>query len=273
MGRHGLGLVLGLLLTGSGIATALLTGSHSVPPGTGQETGADAAVVPESIQPVSYIALGDSIATGIWSAAGYVWRYAAHLQADLGSPVQTTNLAVNGWTTGDLLRALRSNETYRNAVANADVITISIGGNDLLQARAQYLRGACGGPANTDCLDATTDRILAAWDAILDEVLAITGDRPVAIRTMDVYNPFVRVDLEELPVLKPYLDEINASFCRAAEERGVGCARVYAAFNGPGGEEDPTQQALIAPDGLHPSDRGHALIADLLREVGYAPVR
>jgi lysophospholipase L1-like esterase len=238
-----------------------------------QVFGAEEASSPPSAQPVVYTALGDSIATGIWARSGYVGVYSEHLRTDVAPSVQLTNLAVNGWTTSDLLAALRSNDSYRNAVRSADVVTVSIGGNDLLLARGRFMQGACGGTANADCLRETTDRILVNWDSILDEILEIVGPRPAAIRTMDVYNPYAGVDAARLSVLKPYLDEINAYICLSAELRGIPCARVYAAFNGPDGDGDPVQQALIAFDGIHPSDSGHALIADLLRDVGYAPLR
>ncbi len=224
-------------------------------------------------QPLGYTALGDSIATGTWASAGYVDRYADRLRAEVNPSVQLTNLAVNGWTTSDLLNALRTSETYRSAVQGSDVITVSIGGNDLLRARERYLQGTCGGPEDDDCLRTTTDRVLANWDAILDELQALVGSRPVAIRTMDVYNPYAGRDAARLDLFKPYLDEINSYLCLASEARGIPCARVYAAFNGSDGTDDPAQRSLIAFDGLHPSDQGHALIADLLCDLDYAPLR
>lgn len=42
------------------------------------------------------------------------------------------NLAVSGWTSEDLLFNLLSNNRYRNTVAQADVILLNIGGNDVL---------------------------------------------------------------------------------------------------------------------------------------------
>jgi lysophospholipase L1-like esterase len=222
-------------------------------------------------EPIVYTALGDSIATGIWSSAGYVRLFADHLQSDLGA-VRLNNLAVNGWTTADLLEALRTNETYREAVRTADVVTLSIGGNDLLLGRGAYIRGNCG-ESGWECLRSTTDAVLENYDAILDEIQALVGPRPAVIRAMDVYNPYAGVDTGALDVLKPYLDEINSYICWSAEVRSMGCARVYEAFNGPSGEDDPVAQALIGFDGIHPNDRGHGLIADLLRDVGYAPLR
>jgi lysophospholipase L1-like esterase len=152
------------------------------------------------------------------------------------------------------------------------VVTLSIGGNDLLQGRGAFMRGVCG-ESGSECLRTTTDTILTNYDAILDEIQTLVGPRPAVIRAMDVYNPYAGMDAAHLAVLKPYLDEINAYLCFSAEVRGIGCARVYEAFNGPTGDDDPVQRALIAFDGIHPNDRGHGLIADLLRDVGYAPLR
>jgi hypothetical protein len=50
-------------------------------------------------------------------------------------------------------------------------------------------------------------------------------------------------------------------------------APVYHSFNGPDGTRDPGAAGLIAFDNLHPNDAGHARIARLLHEIGYAPLR
>ncbi|MCS6938661.1 MAG: hypothetical protein NZM94_05270 [Roseiflexus sp.] len=59
---------------------------------------------------ITYVALGDSLGFGLWdfSRGGYVYRYAATLAADTGATVSLINLSVPGWTSSDLLRALRT---------------------------------------------------------------------------------------------------------------------------------------------------------------------
>jgi lysophospholipase L1-like esterase len=73
--------------------------------------------------------LGDSIAFGMSASEGmsYFEKFAAFKQT--GASI---NLAVPGATTADLLASLNTKE-YKNAVKRADVITICIGGNNLLQ--------------------------------------------------------------------------------------------------------------------------------------------
>jgi lysophospholipase L1-like esterase len=70
-------------------------------------------------------------------------------------------------------------------------------------------------------------------------------------------------------VLKPYIDDVNVYILNTATAQNIGCARVYLAFNGPLGTDDPWDKGLLAFDRFHPNDAGHALIAHLLRELGY----
>jgi hypothetical protein len=58
--------------------------------------------IPETIR---YTALGDSLGTGAGADTSYVARYASWLGTETGSQVEVTNLAVDGWTSQDLLDA------------------------------------------------------------------------------------------------------------------------------------------------------------------------
>jgi lysophospholipase L1-like esterase len=57
---------------------------------------------------------------------------------------------------------------------------------------------------------------------------------------------------------------------KVAAEHGIPIARVYEAFNGRNGDEDPLRNGYVITDSLHPSDAGADLIAKLIRERGYA---
>jgi lysophospholipase L1-like esterase len=97
---------------------------------------------------------------------------------------------------------------------------------------------------------------------------------------MDIYNPYVNEDRaadtwagdagNDFVVLKPYLDEVNAHIAFTAAAYNFGFAPVYRSFNGLDGDEDPSDKGLLAFDGFHPNTAGHALIAQLLRSLGYA---
>jgi lysophospholipase L1-like esterase len=83
-------------------------------------------------QPFGVILLGDSLALGTGDDSGL--GIAGHLEAELArrnlQKRETVNLAVNGARTADLLQQLQS-ENIRRLVSQANVIIVSIGGNDL----------------------------------------------------------------------------------------------------------------------------------------------
>jgi lysophospholipase L1-like esterase len=220
---------------------------------------------------LTYVSLGDSIAFGIGaSQQGFVGQLDQHFEADLGVEVRTTNLAVPGWTSSDLLMAIRGIGEFREAIRNADILTFEIGGNDLLAARRQFLSGQCGGSDGLGCLRTTVETFRANWTAIVQEIVSLRAGRISGVRTMDVYNPFVDIQIATgtQRLLKPFLEQVNDHIAQTALASNVPVARVYRAFNGPTGDEDALAKGLLAPDRIHPSDAGHRLIAELFRQLG-----
>ncbi len=231
-----------------------------------------------------YTALGDSLATGFGAFNGYVPRYKDYTQADTGMSVSLTNLGQNGWTSADLLKALKTNRTFRNSVSRSQVVTWDIGGNDWLNVRDSYKAGTCGGTDNQDCLRSAIGTFKVNWDAIMTEILSLRSTSNTAIRTMDLYNPYVNEDtaadtwaedggLNDFLVFQPYIADANNYISATATNKNIPYAQVYLAFNGSAGDEDPSDKGYIGFDGLYPNDTGHRVIADLLRGLQYAPLK
>ena len=231
-----------------------------------------------------YVALGDSLTTGYGAFKGYVPRYEAHIETDTGVAITRTNLGRNGWTSSQLLSALRSDPTFRRAIREAEIVTWNIGGNDLRAARNSYKKGTCGGADNQDCLRAGVAKLETNWDAITAEVLELRSSRNTIVRTMDIYNPYVRTDIvsdtwqndggmNDFQVFKSYVDEVNYHIATTSYTSGVPYAEVYLAFNGTTGDDDPKSKGYLSFDGVHPNNTGHRIIAGELRKPGYAPLR
>lgn len=90
---------------------------------------------------VHYVALGDSIAGGYGlehaETESYVGRIAQALEIKYGA-VEVTNFGENGLRSDELLEILENpdnekHDKYLKAIQGADLITLSIGSNDLLQ--------------------------------------------------------------------------------------------------------------------------------------------
>jgi lysophospholipase L1-like esterase len=229
-----------------------------------------------------YVALGDSLATGFGAFKGYVPLYEAHVETDTGVAVTRTNLGQNGWTSSQLLSALRNDPTFRRATREAEIVTWNIGGNDLRAARNSYKKGTCGGADNQDCLRAGVAKLKTNWDAITAEVLELRATSNTIVRTMDIYNPYVRTDtisdtwqndggMNDFQVFKRYVDEVNYHIATTSYTSGIPYAEVYLAFNGTTGDEDPKSMGYLSFYGVHPNNTGHRIIADELRKLGYIP--
>ncbi len=222
-----------------------------------------------------YTALGDSLAAGIGDAqGGYVPRYRAHVQTDTGHPVTLIDRGVPGWTSTDLLDALRTDPSMRAQVAGSQVVTFQIGGNDLLQALQRYQAGTCGGPDNQRCFGETIALFKINWNAIIAQILALRSTSDTVVRTMDIYNPVVNL-LKLYGVfaeIKPYLDDLNRYIHLTASANRIHVARAYREFNGPNGDEDAGAKGYISADGIHPNSAGHDAVARLLRELYFSPL-
>jgi lysophospholipase L1-like esterase len=229
-----------------------------------------------------YVALGDSLATGFGAFKGYVPLYEAHVETDTGVAVTRTNLGQNGWTSSQLLSALRNDPTFRRATREAEIVTWNIGGNDLRAARNSYKKGTCGGADNQDCLRAGVAKLKTNWDAITAEVLELRATSNTIVRTMDIYNPYVRTDtisdtwqndggMYDFQVFKRYVDEVNYHIATTSYTSGIPYAEVYLTFNGTTGDEDPKSMGYLSFYRVHPNNTGHRIIADELRKLGYIP--
>jgi hypothetical protein len=216
-----------------------------------------------------YVALGDSMTFGL------VDKYADHIEADLGVEV-----TVHFWCRGSqgsdlLLRALRSDEELRSDIRQAEVVTFMVSTQHLRSPIHAYGAGTCGGPDNQDCLQEALALYKADTDAIMAEILSLRSTSDTIIRAMTYHNWLIN-DWKELGYfddLNPYWVACNEYLVHAASEHHIPVARVDLAFNGPNGDEDPSDKGYLGPDKQHPNqEQGFALMAELFRELGYEPL-
>ena len=91
---------------------------------------------------VRYVAIGDSISSGYGLEVPETEAFPSLIAQDNGYTL--TNLAEAGETSGSLLAKLENAE-MAEALSTADVITLTIGGNDMLAALFDYLAETTGG--------------------------------------------------------------------------------------------------------------------------------
>ena len=252
----------------------------------------------------SLVVLGDSITSG-YGLDGYVsgdnYSAAGSFANRLGENyAEYSNFAVDGRTTGELLTALED-EDISAALAGADTVVVSIGGNDFLQpmitaafnAAAEnqelfaMLSGAFSGASGSeeaadaldsdDYLEAATEfmRIMTeAADSVdiqqvvsnIDSILSTVSEKSPESQmiVLTVYNPFEGVTGMELfdTMARTKLEQLNSGIEDAAERNGAQVADVHAAFAG-----HALDYTNISSMDIHPNRDGHGVIYQLLLDI------
>jgi lysophospholipase L1-like esterase len=215
-----------------------------------------------AVSPVRYTALGDSIAVGVGAtnSYGYVYRFRDYLATQYAR-VELSNRAISGMNSTELYLQLRADPITRRDVRRADVITISIGGNNLLpcaQNNYEILLPACG--------DVGVALFQQDWPRIVAEIRSLNPDAELFVITL--YNPF-RGDEQNYALADSYIDRINAVIQDPANVAAGNyeIVDVYTDFQGQFG--DGTWKVCVYTHFCeerrdpHPTDAGHARIAEL----------
>lgn len=216
-----------------------------------------------------YIALGDSLAYGVGASEpgqlGYVGRVHQALETSQrfgASGINLINLSVPGATSADLLEPGGQIDNALSEIgrsADTPVITIDIGGNDLLDLAD--LDSPCLTSLQAEpCLD-QLGRTLNSLQANLEEALErLREAAPEAtIVVVDLYNPFSGTgDIREL-IADAGVQRINGVIGAVAsdDDLNVRLASVFQYFQGRGNQ-------WISEDRIHPNDDGHAVIAEVV---------
>lgn len=225
-----------------------------------------------------YLIFGDSITTG-YGLADKAMRFATLISKNLG--IAERNYGVDGATSADLLAKINSSDEIKRAIAGAEFISVSIGGNDLLDKYKYILPQALG----LDVTDhsAEIDATYAAFDKNLRAIFAAireqNHDCKVYIQTL--YNPYGDLTVMDRynagTLLDPYIVRLNNIIRTRAAEKNCAVVDVAAALNGnkacfSTASNISAQDIWALMNGtldytkfdFHPSAVGHAEIAKLL---------
>lgn len=255
-----------------------------------------AAAAADNGAPESMLVLGDSISTGYGLyaySAGNNYNtasYANLLAEKLGLNQQSDykNLAVDGQTSGELIKKLNDGE-YDDELS-AELIVITIGGNDLLGEFLTFLQESVGldlidVSGGTVDADFTNPELLAKLNELLttiDENIAVFSNnssellRVIHEKNPDAYLVFQMVydPLTCLPIPETVINMLDNKIkllnntlehcieLENADGEYAAVADIYSAFQG---SADELTNML---DGdIHPSAAGHEVISDKLYEI------
>lgn len=244
------------------------------------------ATIPASYSPVgpgdSYLALGDSLATGFEVANDGQPGYPAVLLETLHtiSPTLTLeNLGRNGETTTSMITstgsissqldlALQFIQQERAAGRRVGLVTLGIGGNDALSMYPQPFGSGADGEAVLDVFEANFNFIVAH----LLEALTVDGVREGDLLIINYYNAYPNKpslpDGEKLADI--WTPRFNAVISDTATAYNIPLANVAQAFAGNEAAFTYVQPAcnlmnpIVFLCDYHPRPAGHAAIAEQL---------
>jgi hypothetical protein len=217
-----------------------------------------------------YVALGSSF-TG-W--ATWPETYASFIEEDLGVSVTYHDRTINRAHSDAVLELIRTEDEIRDLLANAEVITIGAVFSEWETPVMTYAEGGeCGGADNQDCLREALSGTVARTEAIFDEVGALRGPDEALISTFKIGTWLVELfcewDSECWKVLAGYFIDLFDSIERIAIERDIRVVNALEALHAPGVYEAPINQDYLISDRVHLSEEGSAIVANLLRDLGY----
>lgn len=210
-----------------------------------------------NFNPLRYLAIGDSLTVGIgvpFLDPGFVEYYRGQSQQILNRPIFYQKYARSGVTTEDILKMFYS-PIVKGAVNCANIITLTAGGNDLINAAKEYLRNK-----DEKIISQAVKQAGNNYSKILERIHQLDKQDQYIIRLTNLYNPF-----PEIPIADEGIKAFNSLMSGFGREMNVKVADIYSVFKG-------NEEAFLSKGGVHPNSKGYYQMALALSRLGYSPL-
>lgn len=206
----------------------------------------------ERKEEINLVVLGDSLSRGLGDSkgVGYTGMLREAFQEHGVKRVQLTNLSVSGATSSDLLEQLSTKGVLR-VISQADLITMTIGGNDLFRG-AEDLQ-----EINLAKIEEGQTRFKANLDQILSTVRQHNKEAPIYL--IGIYNPFGDLEQAEqtTQIVMHWNYQAQLSTLAHHDVKHVPVADIF----------QGNLKELLYSDHFHPNDEGYRRIGTRLIEL------
>lgn len=198
---------------------------------------------------IHHLALGDSVISGFGAEQNkdLVSQFSSKLGKQINKPIQFQNEGINGITSSELNNLIQSGQ-FDEEINQADIITINVGGNDILHAAAGQ---------DLATVFQTFNQLQDHFSKNLSEMTAkIKMVNPNAtIVFLEQYNPLAPTD-SVYSLADQMLPKWNLKIYQAANEAGssivVETTKVINRNN----------LDNLSADGVHPNTKGYTAISE-----------
>lgn len=230
---------------------------------------------------LNLVAIGDSLTEGIGDSTGrggYVPLVAELLESkDEIETVSTSNYGISGNRSDQILKRIKKDEKLQNDVKKADVIVLTVGGNDLMKVvRSTLLK------VKEDSFIKPQKEYKERIEETFKELRSLNSDAPIYV--FGIYNPFY-LYFSEITEMQDIVDSWNETTQSVVEEEKKAHFIpindiLYKGGNQPELSENQKDtidssvkdkkeskvfnDLLFEEDNFHPNDSGYELMAQSL---------
>ncbi|WP_027108408.1 SGNH/GDSL hydrolase family protein [Lacticigenium naphthae] len=218
---------------------------------------------------LNFVAIGDSLTQGTGDGTyrgGYIPIVASRLEESGNiEKVYTSNFGKKGDELQDLLEKKQTQEEMQTKITQADIVSVTIGGNDLVAAfRKSNLKGT----------EAEYAEVIKKFSRNLEQLIVELKvmNEDAQLYVYGLYNPYYFY-FSDIQPMQNIVNSWNEETARVIEEHEqVTFVPIDNLINGVELPTDSTEEEFVHPylyteDLFHPNEHGYQLMADALYEA------
>ncbi|RBW71033.1 GDSL-type esterase/lipase family protein [Bacillus taeanensis] len=208
---------------------------------------------------LQYVVLGDSLSMSVGTSffsSGFPERYLYFAENILKKPIYLNNFAQSGATTEVVLKCIEV-PFIAEKIHQAQMITLTIGRNDVIQAADTFIRHK-----NKKAFITTLRNCRENMNRIFDQIYKLKqmSHHPFIVRAANIYNPLPEIDESAY-----WINQFNKHLDTFTSLPHVKIADIYSIFK-------EKEKDLLSKDLLHPNEIGYQKIAEAINQLGYEPL-
>jgi lysophospholipase L1-like esterase len=213
---------------------------------------------------VNYVAIGDSLTEGVGdltNQGGFVPLFAREISDYQQANVEAQNYGVAGNTSTQILKRIKKQKEIQTNLKVAQVITLTVGGNDLMHAIQKDFMNL-----SVEIFEEPRTTYKKNLNTLINEIRRYNESAPIFV--LGIYNPFY-IAFSEVTEMQTVVDQWNQATADmvAIHDKTYFVPindLIYKGIDGKAGVVDgsATNDALYEEDRFHPNNTGYQIMSD-----------